>query len=67
MELQELGIISRYETEAGFCEKLARFGQNENIQASLQNLKARDMLRTDRMLELIRDPDFDIIVAEVVK
>lgn len=67
MELQELGIISRYETEAGFCEKLSRFGQNENIQASIQNLKARDMLRTDNMLELIRDPDFDVIVAEVVK
>lgn len=66
-ELQELGIISRLETEASFCEKLSRFGQNENIQTSIQNLKARDMLRTDKILQLIRDPDFDIIVAEVVK
>lgn len=66
-ELKELGIISRHETEESFCEKLARFGQNENIQISLQNLKARDMLRTDKILELIRDPDFDNIVAEVVK
>jgi hypothetical protein len=66
-ELEELGILSRKETEETFCEKLSRFGRNENIQASLQNLKARDMLRTDKILELIRDPDFDIIVAEVVK
>ena len=66
-ELQQLGIISRHETEASFSEKLSRFGQNENIQASIQNLKARDMLHTDKILELIRDPDFDIIVAEVVK
>jgi hypothetical protein len=68
-ELKELGIISREENKNVeiLCEKLARFGQNENIQTSLQNLRARDMLRTDRILELIRDPDFDIIVAEVVK
>ncbi len=66
-ELQELGILSRHETEESFCEKLSRFGQNENIQASLQNLKARDMLRTDQILSLVRDPEFDIIVAEVVK
>jgi hypothetical protein len=66
-ELQELGIISRNETESGFCEKLSRFGRNEVIQASLQNLKAKDLLRTDRILVLVRDPDFDAIVAEVVK
>ncbi len=66
-ELIELGVISRRETQASFCNKLSRFGRNENIQASIQDLKARDMLRTDRMLELIRDPEFDIIVAEVVK
>lgn len=66
-ELQELGIISRRESEAGFCEKLSRFGQNENIQASIQNLKAKDLLHKDSILHLIRDPDFDIIVAEVVK
>jgi hypothetical protein len=66
-ELLELGIIDRRESEIEFCEKLARFGQNENIQTSLQNLKARDLLRKDRILKLIRDPDFDIIVAEVVK
>ncbi len=66
-ELQELGIISRHETEASFCDKLARFGQNENIQTSIQNLKSRDMLRTDKILQLIRDPDFDIIVREVVR
>lgn len=66
-ELLELGIMAHRESEIEFCEKLARFGQNENIQASLQNLKARDLLRKDRILQLIRDPDFDIIVAEVAE
>ena len=66
-ELQDLGIISRHESEASFCNKLARFGQNEDIQASIRNLKARDLLRTDKILTLIRDPDFDVIVREVVK
>ena len=67
MELEEMGIISRRETEASFCEKLSRFGRNETIQASIQNLKAKDLLRTDRIQVLIRDPDFDAIVAEIAK
>lgn len=66
-ELQALGIISRKETEAAFCQKLSRFGQNKKIRQSIKNLKERGLLRTDKILELIRDPDFDVIVGQVVK
>ena len=54
------------ETKSGLCEKLSRFGRNPEIQISIENLKAKRLLRTDKILELIRDPDFDVIVSEVV-
>jgi len=66
-EFQELGLVSSKETKSGLCEKLSRFGSNVNIQISIENLKAKHLLRTDKILQLIRDPDFDVIVAEVVK
>lgn len=66
-EFQELGLISSKETKSGLCEKLSRFGDNPNIQISIENLKTKQLLRTDKIPQLIRDPDFDVIVAEVVK
>ncbi len=66
-EFRELGLVSSKETKSGLCEKLSRFGSNVNIQISIENLKAKHLLRTDKILQLIRDPDFDVIVAEVVK
>ncbi len=66
-EMKEMGIFSGKEKKTDLCRKLARVGQNENIKISLQNLKSRDLLRTDKIIELIRDPDFDVIVAELMK
>lgn len=66
-ELCELGIVSGYETKSGLCKKLATFGQNEKIHTSLENLQAKNLLGTDKILLLIRDPDFDAIIAELVK
>ena len=66
-ELRELGIFSGKEKKSELCERLSRFGSNENIRASLENLKDKDLLNTGEILLLIRDPDFDIIVAEVLK
>jgi len=66
-EMKEMGIFSGKEKKSVLCRQLARFGQNDNIRISIQNLKARDLLRTDKILLLIRDPDFDVIVAEVLK
>ena len=65
-ELQELGLVSNKETKSGLCEKLSRFGRNPDIQISIENLKAKQLLRTDKIPQLIRDPDFDVIVSEVV-
>jgi len=66
-ELRELGIVSGYETKSGLCQKMAAFCHNENIQTSIQNLQARDLLEADKIHLLIRDPDFDAIIAELVK
>lgn len=66
-ECRELGLVSNRETKSGLCEKLSRFGRNPNIQISIENLKTKQLLRTDKILQLIRDPDFDVIVSEVVK
>ena len=66
-EMKDMGIFSGKEKKSVLCQHLARFGQNENIKISIQNLKARDLLRTDKIPQLIRDPDFDVIVAELLK
>lgn len=65
--LENLGIISRHETDEEFAQRLTALGQNQNIKISVQNLKARGLLQPDRILELIRDPEFDIIVSELMK
>lgn len=66
-ELRELGVLSGYETKSGLCEKLATFGQNEKIQASIESLKERQLLSTDKITLLVRDPAFDVILAELIK
>ncbi len=66
-DLRELGILSGYETKSGLCEKLAAFGRNEKIQASIENLKDRQLLSADKIARLIRDPDFDVILAELLR
>jgi hypothetical protein len=66
-EFRELGLVSGKETKSGLCEKLSRFGSNPNIQISIENLKTKQLLDTGKILQLIRDPDFDVIVSEVVK
>ncbi|MDF7823671.1 CvpA family protein [Pontiellaceae bacterium B12227] len=66
-ELKELGILGGKEKKSKLCENLSKFGSNEKIQASLQSLQEKKLLSTDKITLLIRDPDFDIIIAEVVR
>jgi hypothetical protein len=66
-ELQELGILSGFETEQDICNSLATFGKNKKIQGSVESLKLKGLLRTDKIHLLIRDPDFDVIVGELLK
>lgn len=66
-EMKELGIFSGKEKKSELCEKLSYFGRNQNIKISIQNLKAKDLLHADKILELVRDPDFDVIVGEMLK
>jgi len=66
-ELRELGVLSGYETKSGLCEKLAAFGRNEKIRTSIENLKNKQLLSTDKITLLIRDPDFDTILAELIR
>jgi hypothetical protein len=66
-ELQKLGVLSGDEKKSVLCEKLSRFGSNETIQSSLESLKAKQLLSTDKIKILVRDPDFDAIIAELLK
>ncbi|MDF7809003.1 CvpA family protein [Pontiellaceae bacterium B12219] len=66
-DLKELGVFNGREKKSQIYENLAAFGSNETIQTSLQSLNEKKLLSTDKILLLIRDPDFDIIVGEVVK
>lgn len=66
-ELRDLGLLSGKETQSGLCAKLAAVGQNEKIRASIESLNARQLLSPDKIHLLIRDPDFDVIVAEMLR
>lgn len=66
-ELKELGVLGGNEKKSLLCQNLSKFGSNEKIQTSLQSLQEKKLLSTDKITLLIRDPDFDIIIAEVVR
>lgn len=66
-QLKELGVLSGNEKKSVLCQNLSKFGSNEKIQASLQSLQEKNLLSTDQITLLIRDPDFDIIIGEVLK
>ena len=64
--LRKLGLLSGSETKTGLYEKLATWGKNEKIRTSFHNLQERNLLSTDKIMLLLRDPDFDIILGEIV-
>jgi len=66
-DLKEMGVLSGHEKKSDLCAKLSKFGSNETIQTSIENLKAKKLLSTDKIVLLIRDPDFDIIVGELMR
>jgi hypothetical protein len=66
-KLRELGVLSGHETRSGLSEKMAAVGRNEAIRASIERLKAKNLLHADKITLLIRDPDFDVIVAELLR
>lgn len=65
--LKQLGILPSRISKTNLCENLAQLGNNETIQASLENLKAKELFSTDKVLLLVRDPDFDVIIGELLK
>ncbi|MBT8042479.1 MAG: CvpA family protein [Pontiella sp.] len=67
VELRELGVVWENDNKAELCGRLARFGSNEEIQTSIDRLKAKNLLSADRITDLIRDPDFDVIIRELTK
>ncbi len=66
-ELKEMGLLSGKEKKSELCAKLSKFGSNEKIKASLESLKEKQLFSTDKITLLIRDPDFDVIIAELIK
>jgi len=66
-ELKALGLLSGREKKSELYQSLSRFGSNEKIQASLESLHEKQLFGADKITRLIRDPDFDIIIAEIAK
>ncbi|MEE9367405.1 MAG: CvpA family protein [Pontiella sp.] len=66
-EMKEMGLLSGNEKKSALCEKLSKIGSNETIQAKIGNLKEKQLLSTDKITLLIRDPDFDVIIGELMK
>jgi hypothetical protein len=65
--MREIGILSSKETKESLCKKLAAWGRNKRIRTSFESLQQREMLDSRTVMLLLRDPDFDIIVAELVR
>jgi hypothetical protein len=66
VQMREIGILSSKETKESLCKKLAAWGRNKRIRTSFESLQQREMLDSRKVMLLLRDPDFDIIVAELV-
>lgn len=65
--LRDLGVLSGNETRSGLCRKMAGFGRNEKIRNSIESLKQRNLLHAEKIPLIIRDPDFDVIIAELLR
>lgn len=66
-KIREIGILSGKETKNSLYKKFILLAKNTNIQASLRKLKERNLLNHNELLKLIRDPEFDTIIAEFLK
>ncbi len=66
LNLEEMGVLFGTEQKSALCGQLAQLGQNVVIRTSLQNLQAKGLLSPDQLPALIRDPDFDMIVGELL-
>jgi hypothetical protein len=64
--LRDFGIISS-KGKKGICLQLSKIGKDKAISSSLESLQAKDLLKKDKINELIRDPDFDILMGELLK
>jgi len=64
--LRDFGIISSKD-KSKICLQLSKIGQNEEISSSIEALQAKNLLKKDQMMQLIRDPDFDTLLGEILK
>ena len=65
--IRNLGIISGKETKESLYNKITKIGDKPVVRNAFINLKNRNLLDHKKLLELIRDPDFDIIISEFLK
>ena len=64
--LYSFGIISST-NQVQLCEQLSVLGKNEVINSSIESLQTKKLLEKDKIMQLIRDPDFDTIMGELLK
>lgn len=61
-EFKNLGITKKI-----LLNSIVKIGQNKLIMNSLINLKSKDLFNFNNFNLLIRDPDFDCIIGELIK
>ncbi|MEC8517940.1 MAG: CvpA family protein [Verrucomicrobiota bacterium] len=61
-EFKNLGITKKI-----LLNSIIKIGQNKLIMNSLINLKSKDLFNFNNFNLLIRDPDFDCIIGEIIK
>jgi uncharacterized membrane protein required for colicin V production len=64
LKLKDIGIFKGNETRTLLTQRAAILGKNKTAQAAIISLRERGLLRPDKVIALIRDPDFDRLIGE---
>ena len=64
LKLKAIGLFKGSETRSLLTQRAAILGKNKTTQAAMIRLRERGLLRPEKVIALIRDPDFDRLVGE---
>ena len=64
LKLKGIGLFKGSETRSLLTQRAAILGKNKTAQAAMIRLRERGLLRPEKVIALIRDPDFDRLIGE---
>jgi hypothetical protein len=64
LKLKAIGLFKGSETRSLLTQRAAILGKNKTAQAAMIRLRERGLLRPEKVIALIRDPDFDRLIGE---